>query len=500
MNEANARPRSRASQLESLGNDSFDVLVLGGGITGTSAALELTRRGYRTALIDNQDFASGTSQESSQLIWGGIKYLQQGHVKLTAGLCRDRNLFVRQYPDRVTPTRFLYPRFDHDPNNLAKLSLGTWIYHAFGRGFDERPCRRTTGEIMRLAPQLRPGGFSGGVEYSEARMSKSDARLTLDLLFDAMNAGLTAVNYVSLLDVTWNNGDSVFEVEATDSSSDARLDIRARWIVNTTGIWADDVNRMLGIDPPYRHLFSKGVHLILPRIETSGRALTCLAKDGRIFFVIPWGNVTLIGTTDTPFYEPAARVKADASDIDYLRRECESKFDLQVTDDMILNTKAGLRPLVRPPAMSDEDFLTLARSHKVWTDDKARITILWGGKYTNCFSIAEEIADQVHLQPSGPGRFVAASSEGRIDDAMLWDADSEREVLAEACTREMVVTLEDLLRRRTNIALKVPRGGWGFENEHEKELKHLANAVAQSTDGDARAILETYRTGQHKAD
>lgn len=485
--------RSRESQLEALGNDVFDVLVLGGGISGISASHELTRRGYRVALIDDHDFASGTSQESSQLIWGGIKYLQQGHVKLVSGLCYDRNAFIRQYPDRVTPQRFVYPRFHHDPLNLVMLMAGTYAYWVIGRGFDARPHRLTTRDIERLIPRISTESFSGGVEYSEGRMLTSDARLTLDLLFDSMGAGLTAVNYVSLRDVNWRNDQSCFEVHAEDSVRKSPLAIRAKWIVNTTGIWADAVNKILGIDPPYRHLYSKGVHLVLPRIETSGRALTCLAKDGRIFFVIPWDKATLVGTTDTPFDAPPTRVHADREDIEYLRGECEAKFDLKIGDEDVLNTKAGLRPLVRPPNLRGEDFLSLARSHKVWSDERARITILWGGKYTNCFSMAEEIADQVGVPPSGKRRLVLGSQNGRVSDEIVWGSGADGDALAHACRSELVVKLEDLLRRRTNIGLKVARSGWGVGGENEPQLRKLALAISNAKSGDATPILEDYR-------
>jgi hypothetical protein len=176
--------------------------------------------------------------------------------------------------------------------------------------------------------------------------------------------------------------------------------VRAQWIVNATGVWVDAVNERLGVEPPHRICFSKGAHLILPRIETRDKALTCVAKDGRIFFVIPWGEVTLVGTTDTPHEAPPCRVRADAADIEYLRSECEAKFNLKLDDADILNTKAGLRPLVRPKNMNKADFLDLARSHKVWADESARMSALWGGKYTDAFAMARELADTVTVAPS----------------------------------------------------------------------------------------------------
>lgn len=486
--------RSREAQIEALGNHTFDVLVLGGGISGVAAAHELTRRGYRTALIDNHDFGSGTSQESSQLIWGGIKYLEKGHVRLVAGLCAARNEWVGHYPDRVARQPFLYPRYVHDAHALPSILAGSWAYWVMGRGFGRPPAYRSNRDIAGLAPALRLDEVRGGLEYFDARMLVSDARLVLDVLFDAVDAGLTAVNYIEFHSVRRTRRRSEFEVDARDPITDRLLSIRAQWIVNATGVWVDEVNRRLEVQAPHSLCFSKGVHLVIPRIETHQKALTCVARDGRIFFVIPWGGVTLVGTTDTPHEEAPRRVLANSEDMEYLRVECESKFQLRVGERDILNTKAGLRPLVRPPNMKTQNFLELARSHKVWADTSARVSALWGGKYTDAFALGRELADTVAIAPTQeagqiPIRPVSAFPEpdtlptgGAPDDS-----------LGEACSRELVVRMEDLLRRRTNIGLKVANSGWGAENEHAPALQRIAAAIGESTGRPEGVILEEYR-------
>ncbi len=477
--------QSRRTQIDRLGNDSFDVLVLGGGISGVSTAHVLTQRGYRVGLIDNSDFASGTSQESSQLIWGGIKYLENSHWTLVNDLCRARNALVREYSQRIVPLRFVYPHFPHDPHHLVTLLAGAYAYWVVGRGFAHRPLHLSTSEIQELIPAVRTHHFNNGFQYYDARMVDSDARLTLDFLFDAMAAGLAAANYVGFKNIRRRASDETFEIEAEDISAGRSLTIKARWIVNTTGVWVDEIHRRFDVAPPYRHLFSKGVHIVLPKIETHERALTCLSEDGRVFFVIPWGEATLVGTTDTPFNEPPQRVKADAQDIEYLRSECEAKFNLKLNDSDILNTKAGLRPLLAPAKgakASKEDFLSLARSHKVWADPKARITALWGGKYTNCFTMAREIADTIPFAPRGTqlSRISLHDNPVRPDDRMLGSEAWEHERLVEACRRELVVTLEDLLRRRTNIALKVANGGRGAGGFRSVEMERIVKAIEEA--------------------
>lgn len=469
---------SRAGQLQSLAAGTFDVLILGGGITGVCAAHVLTARGYKTALIDNHDFASGTSQESSQLIWGGIKYMESGHFKLVDDLCRARNALVREYPSRVAPLRFLYPHYTHDRHGLPTLLAGAWLYWGMGRGFGGAPRRYNNEAIRRTIPAMRDGNFNGGFEYADARMVRSDARLVIDLLLDTVASGLTAVNYLAFEDVRWNDAAQSHEVTARDEPGGGKVSIRARWIVNTTGVWVDQVNEQLGVKPPYELLYSKGIHLIIPRIETGGKALTCLAKDGRPFFVIPWGDVTLVGTTDTPFAGPPQRVNADKGDIAYLRSECETKFNLTLTDSDILNTKAGLRPLLRPKSMKGEDFLSLARSHKVWSEPSARVTALWGGKYTDAFPMAREIAGQIAIPASGQARPILMREWiPPIDEAQFVSGSISFDALATASKRELVVKLEDLLRRRTNIGLKVASEGRGIEGECAPTLKRISEAI-----------------------
>ena len=485
-------PSSRAAQLDALGNDVFDVIVLGGGITGVTAAHELTRRGYRTALVDNHDFASGTSQESSQLIWGGIKYLEQGQWKLVNKLCRARNEFVRDYPDRVAPLNFLYPHYDHSEHLLPTVMAGAYAYWVIGRGFGVFPKRHRAEAIQRLIPRMRISGFTRGLEYTDATMIRSDARLTLDFLFDAVAAGLTAVNYLDFTAAERSNAKGLHKLELTDTKTGSRITAQARWLVNATGVWVDEVNRRLDLRAPHALCFSKGVHLIIPRIETGGRAVTCLAADGRIFFVIPWGEVTMIGTTDTPFEEAPHRVKADADDINYLRSECEAKFDIELGEDDVLNTKAGLRPLLRPENAGHADFLALARSHKVWSEPSARVTALWGGKYTDSFLMAGEIADEVGIEPSGSRRLVPAAPMSSLVE-MLQDAnDFDHRILVEACRQESVMTLEDLLRRRTSIGLKIKNAGWGAGGGNETQIRELASAVAETTGRSIDEILEEY--------
>ncbi|MBI3734930.1 FAD-dependent oxidoreductase, partial [Candidatus Sumerlaeota bacterium] len=342
------------------------------------------------------------------------------------------------------------------------------------KGFAERPRKYSTSQIMGIVPKMRPFGFTNGFQYFDARMVDSDARLTLDILFDAMDAGLTAANYLEFTSVNRRTGNDLYEIEAEDADLKKKVTIRAKWIVNTTGVWADSVNEKLGVDPPFRHLFSKGIHLVINKIETGGRALTCLSKDGRVFFVIPWGEVTLIGTTDTPFTDPPGRVISDQADIDYLRSECEAKFELTLGDSDILNTKAGLRPLLRPAKMKQEDFLALARSHKVWSDPKARVSCLWGGKYTSCFSMAEEIAATIHLQPSGTLIPEVPLATAALDPNLgMLSGELDEAALRAACLQELVVTTEDLLRRRTNIGLKIARKGQGKSDENRKFLEKL---------------------------
>ncbi|SVD69645.1 uncharacterized protein METZ01_LOCUS422499, partial [marine metagenome] len=254
----------------------FDTLVIGGGINGAAAAAALAARGIRTALVDARDFAGLTSQSSSNLIWGGIKYLESLEGGLVRGLCRGRNELIRAYPAAVRETRFLatLPRGLRRPRTA--VWLGSWLYWFLGDRFTRPPTLLSANDIRRREPAVNLSGAAGGVEYSDAVLVAGDARFVFNLVHDAMAHGCVAVNYLQVTDLAWDK-EGHWEVGLRDQVTGDISQVRARVVVNAAGPFADDVARLAGVRHRHRHVLSKGIHLVVDRVTSSGRVLAFIS-------------------------------------------------------------------------------------------------------------------------------------------------------------------------------------------------------------------------------
>jgi glycerol-3-phosphate dehydrogenase len=496
-------PALRRGNVERLSREGFDVLVLGGGINGAVSAAALSARGARVALVERNDFASSTSQESSNLIWGGIKYLESYEIGLVRKLCRARNRLLRSYPSSVREIRFytVHPRgFRH---GLWKLTLGTWLYWGLGGCYTRSPRLLTRRRMAREEPLLALDGLDGGIEYSDAFLPETDARFVWGFVRSAIGAGCAAANYVEALGSTRQEGG--WRTRARDRVSGRELTIHSRLLLNACGPHADEVNARDGIATAHHHVLSKGIHLIVDRLDGQERVLTFFAEDGRLFFAIPMGPKTCIGTTDTPVQDPEVVVTPEDRQfvLENINRQLRLARPLGEAD--VIAERCGVRPLAVDRAVGPErDWVQLSRRHVIEGDGRGRLTI-FGGKLTDCLNVGERICREVRRmgvalpaarrawygEPPAPVRneYQALARAARIDElapglpeplsARLWRRyGGEAFALVEALRRdprgaevvipgvlrceleqaarcEMVVRLEDLLRRRTSTALVV---------------------------------------------
>ncbi len=497
----------RETNLERLAKSEFDVLIVGGGINGAVSAAALAARGVRVALIDKRDFASVTSQSSSNLVWGGIKYLENGEVPLVWGLCRSRNQLMRAYPSSVREVRFfcsVEPSFRFHP---AFLSAGTWVYWLMGRGFTERPRYLTVADLGR-EPAVRAERFRGGVEYSDAYLVDCDARFVFQFVRSALNVGATAANYVSI-EAASRGADGIWNATVEDRESGHRFTVRARVLLNAAGPYADPVNDLVGVRTSHRHVFSKGIHLIVPKITREERVLTFFDDTGRMFFVIPMGPCSVVGTTDTRVQEPETHVTPE--DRKFLLDNVNQRLALPrpLTESDIIAERCGVRPLVveKQNGSGETEWFNLSRKHVIEVHEQQ--LSIFGGKLTDCLNVGDEVCHIVEKmgvpvdrsagpwfgEPSQPTRdaFFRQARLMRLDDLRESDAfellstrlwrryglrafamleeircdPSMAEVLIEnaqylrcelyhAAKSEMVTRLDDFLRRRSKIALVVP--------------------------------------------
>lgn len=384
----------REQNVSQLTSTTFDALVIGGGINGAASAAALAGKGAKVALIDRGDFAGSTSMHSSNLVWGGIKYMESNDFGLVRKLCKSRNHLIKSYPSTVEEIRFLTTitkGFRHSPRYLW---AGTWLYWLMGNGFTKTPRLLSPKNIKQEESIINVDTSVGGFEYSDAYLHDNDARFVFNFIRHALDFGATAANYVESLGAERKDG--AWVTKARNTMDGSTFEIRAKVLINAAGPWVDHHNKLTNQQTSHQHLYSKGIHLIVPQLTESKRVLAFFADDGRLFFVIPMGNRTCIGTTDTHMDHPNAVVTDE--DVSFVLENINKRLTLEkpLTPDDIISTRCGVRPLaVEANQGSDRDFLQLSRKHIIDThDDTAHISI-FGGKLTDCLNVGDEIADAV---------------------------------------------------------------------------------------------------------
>jgi len=435
--------------------------VVGAGINGAVAAAALSGRGARVTVIDKSDFASCTSQESSNLAWGGIKYLESLEFGLVWKLCRCRNQLMDAYPAQVREIRFFTSISKGFRTPRIVLYLGTLLYWLMGRCRTRPPRWLSRKTIRREAPMVNTSHLAGGLEYSDCYLVENDARFSFGFIRQALRAGGNAINYMELTAADWR--DELWHSMLHDHVSGEVFEVRSRTLVNAAGPFADRINAMIGIESAFRHIFSKGAHIIVPQITSIEHVLTFFASDGRLFFMVPMGNRTCIGTTDTRVDIVIAEPSSD--DIDFLLSNANTLLSLEtpLTRNDVIATRCGVRPLaVRKDAkIESTEWMALSRKHETDVHRTKKMCSIYGGKLTDCLNIGDEIAELigsfgVALNPSKRWHGNEASSKGGGSGAPVI-GNLEREQIQRMADCEMVVHLEDFLRRRTMLELTMGR-------------------------------------------
>jgi glycerol-3-phosphate dehydrogenase len=501
----------RSASIDRLRGGLFDVLVVGAGINGAVSAAALAGRGASVAVIDRGDFGSFTSQESSNLVWGGFKYLENYELPLVFGLCRSRNLLMKAYPDNVKEIGFLAALDESAPYRPWFAALGTAAYWAIG-GFGTRRPRLFDAEALKGAePAIDTTFVRGGVQYQDAYLIDNDSRFVFSFVRSAIEAGATAANYVEMREAT-RVGDR-WAARLCDTDTGETFTVSARAIVNATGPFVDEVNHGWKLQTDHRIVYSKGIHLVVPRITTTehDRVLAFFDDTERLFYVIPMGNRSVIGTTDNRVDDPHTVVTQE--DRVFLLEQINKRLDLKqpLTVRDVIAERSGVRPLVvnrQGGDQNDVDWTSLSRKHEIESGDATNVVTIFGGKLTDCLNVGREVAheieqlgiplerdvknwygepakatrrefyrqgklmklDQLRTKPGTEpltdrlwrryGRRAFAMLESiRADPAMGEDimesADYLRAELYNAAQHEMIVKLDDFMRRRSKIDLVV---------------------------------------------
>ena len=375
---------ARAADLRTLADTAFDLLIIGGGITGAGVARDAALRGLSVALVERNDFASGTSSKSTKLVHGGLRYLEQGHVRLVFESVNERALLMRLAPHLVRPLEFLVPSYRGDKPGLFVLDCGLWLYDALS-GFTSPKLHKAyrKGDVFKLEPGLRRDELKGGIVYYDC--TTDDARLTIENIMDARAVGAVALNHVRALRLL-KDGDRFVgaEVEADGQA----IPVRAKVVVNATGPWCDELRATYGASQILKP--TKGVHIVVDAKRLPlGRALL-VKEQKRVVFCIPWGARSVIGTTDTFYDGPPEQADADRSDVDYLLEVGNHYFpDAKLGLDDVLSTWSGLRPLLRPEGGQSES--AVSREHHL--EAQPGLVTIAGGKLTTYRRMSEEVVE-----------------------------------------------------------------------------------------------------------
>jgi glycerol-3-phosphate dehydrogenase len=389
---ADLSPAAREDAMARMTEQELDILVVGGGVVGAGSALDAVTRGLTTAIVEGRDWASGTSSRSSKLIHGGLRYLEMLDFGLVREALKERGLLLdRIAPHLVRPVRFLYPlqhRFWERPYVGAGIALYDTMAYASGtaHGLDHHR-HLTRKHALREAPCLRPDSLTGAIQYSDAQVD--DARHTLTVVRTAASFGALAANGAQVVGFL-RQGERVTGATVKDVETGRTFEVRAKQVINATGVWTDDTQALADTRGQFHVRASKGIHLVVPRDRLQSNTGIILRTEKSVLFIIPWGRHWIIGTTDTDWSLEKAHPAASVTDIDYLLEHVNSVIQSPLTREDVEGVYAGLRPLLTGES---ESTSKLSREHIVGHPVPGLVVVA-GGKYTTYRVMAADAVDE----------------------------------------------------------------------------------------------------------
>ncbi len=373
-----------------LKSDEFDLLVIGGGINGAGIARDASQRGLKVALVEKDDFASGTSGKTTKLIHGGIRYLEQLNFHLVRESLKERSIILNLAPHLVRPLQFIIPVYKNDPRPLNLIKVGTALYDFLAGRAKIRPHRILKSEqILNMESALKKEGLIGGALYFDAQVD--DVRFCLENIMSAAEYGAAVANRCGVIGFIKDSG-AVKGVKVYDSIAHETFEVKARVLVNATGPWTNYILKLEDPTAPPLIRPTKGIHIIYPKLMKDNAVVLSAHRDKRIFFIIPWRQMSLIGTTDTDYAGLPDDVSTDEEDIEYLLGEASRalpKIKFNSTD--IIATYAALRPLIKEEGKA---AWQVSRDHII-VESESGLTSVAGGKYTTYRLLSEQVVDRV---------------------------------------------------------------------------------------------------------
>ncbi|MEM7586254.1 MAG: glycerol-3-phosphate dehydrogenase/oxidase [Acidobacteriota bacterium] len=461
----------------------WDLVVIGGGATGLGIAVDAASRGYDVVLFEQYDFAKGTSSRSTKLVHGGVRYLQQGNVSLVMEALRERGRLLRNAPHLVHDVAFVVPSYEwwESPFYGVGLKVYDLLAGRYGFGVSKNLSRR---EVIRQIPSINPDGLRGGTLYYDGQFD--DARLAIHLAATAVGQGATLLNYMPVVGLLKDADGTLEGVEVRDSETGAVRRVAGRVMINATGPFTDGVRRLDRPDAPAIVAPSQGIHLVLDRGFLPGDSAIMVphTPDGRVMFAIPWYDVAVVGTTDTPIDRVDVEPVPLEEEIHFILDTANRYLDHPATRSDVRSAFAGIRPLVKAGEV-EGGTAELSRDHSVLIDAVSGLVTVAGGKWTTYRKMAEDVVDQavvladlelrecvtrdlpIHGYHQNADRFGRLSFYGsdavEVENLMQSKSGLAERVHADleltvgevvwACRNEMARAVDDVLARRSRAVL-----------------------------------------------
>lgn len=380
-------------------NVTYDAVIVGAGINGAVSAAALSSRGLKVLIIDQGDFASLTSQQSSNLIWGGIKYLQSYEFWLVFKLCLARARLMKEYPNRIRKIGFLAALGPDAPFGPLLARFGTLAYWAIGLFTTPAPRTFNLKATLDLEPRFATEALRGAVRYFDGMLPDNDSRFVWEFVSKAKSFGAQVGNYMRLDSAS--NNDGLWSLQVTDQLTGSTQTLKSRAVVNAAGPLVESVLSSANAAAKTGLVLSKGIHLVVPKLTQDDRVLAFWDEQNRLFYVIPMGDRSVIGTTDTRVKDPFSQVTDE--DRNFVLRQINRSMNLEtpLTMDSIISERCGVRSLVVDQNQSgdSEDWHKLSRKHVIEVDRQKKILSIFGGKLTDCLNVGEEVV--AHFKKMG---------------------------------------------------------------------------------------------------
>lgn len=476
----------RLQQTQKLTDSSFDVVIIGGGINGACLYHHLKQKGYKTAILDKNDFGSGTTQNSGMMIWGGLLYLQNLDLKAVYQLSKARDQLIKRFPEYIAPKKFHFIRSNNSTRNKILDNLGLNLYWMLSKFSRQRP------QITKHENNQQI------VSFEEAQLLQSDAQFTLTWLSLLPQCENLCMNYFEVMGGKYNHRDKQWHLNGIDKLYNQEHTIKAKWLINACGVWADQINEQFDISTPYKHAFSKGVYLNLRNDTKSDTAYIYeMGQHQDVLTYVPWGPVALWGPTETISNSIEDGFTPHHQDITFLLEKGKNIPNKFIAEDKIVSIRCGIRPLAikKNENINDVYSLKISRMHRIHVDPTVPWINIYGGKLSGCTIVAEQITNTLtkRLKPSLSPYIYKTTAEHQPKmkapelDFSIPDAKWCME-------NQFCFTLDDYLRRRTNISQWVENNGFGIGNQFNELIKKICLTLCLENITLSQQHFEFYNT------